>query len=90
MKHTKTFEDYKTVNYSELGNNWSAVYKVKKAKGLIPYIKKADMFIEVDDSNKTIPQNAIYMTKEKAEKLNSIGTELNRLRAEQKEILEKN
>ena len=86
MKHTKKFEEHIVVNSGDLGNNWSAVYKVNKAKGLIPYIKKADMFIEVN-TDKSIPQNVIYMTKEKAKKLNFIGSELNRLRAEQKELL---
>ena len=81
----KKFEDYSIVNSSELGDNWSPEYHINKAKGKTPYIKKKEIFIEVE--TKTIPKDAIYLTPEDADRLNYIGEQINKLKEQQKNIL---
>jgi hypothetical protein len=88
MEHTKKFEDFTSLDFSDLGHNWSADYHVNKKNDKRPYIKKGNIFIEVINSRKkSIPKNAIYLTTIQADKLNKIGDELNRLKELQEEIL---
>jgi hypothetical protein len=88
MKHTKKFEDYTSVNFSDLGHNWSADYHVNKKNDKKPYIKKGNIFIEVINTRKkSIPKGAIYLTSIQVDKLNKIGEELDRLKTLQNEIL---
>jgi len=86
MKRLKKFEDVEIVKKSELGNNWSAEYKVNIAKGLKPYVKKNGIFTEVAN-DKTLPNNVVYLKPNQAKKYNTIGEKIKTLEEEQKSIL---
>lgn len=86
MKTLKNFEEHVIKNLSDLKNNWSAEYHVNMSVGKKPYIKKGEIFIEVEE-NKTIPKNVIYLDPEKVEKYNLLATEIIRLKEEQNNII---
>lgn len=100
MKHIKAFEEvkYKTINKSELDDNWSTEYNIAKKKGLKPFIKVNGGEIEevkltktIKDKNgedkeikvpKSIPKNAIYMTDADANELNNVNNKISKLQEE--------
>ena len=86
MKTLKNFEEHVIKNLSDLKNNWYAEYHVNMSVGKKPYIKKGEIFIEVEE-NKTIPKNVIYLDPEKVEKYNLLATEIIRLKEEQNNII---
>jgi len=86
MKTLKNFEEHVIKNLSDLKNNWSTEYHVNMSVGKKPYIKKGEIFIEVEE-NKTIPKNVIYLDPEKVEKYNLLATEIIRLKEEQNNII---
>jgi len=86
MKRLKKFEEVEIVKKSELGNNWSAEYKVNVAKGLKPYIKQKGIFTEVD-GKESIPRNVVYLKPEQAKKYNKLGEQIKKLEEEQTNIL---
>jgi len=86
MKNLKKFEEHTIVKKSELGNNWSAEYKINIKKGLKPYIKQKGIFTEVD-SKKSIPKNVVYLKPEQAKKYNSLGEKIAKMQEEQENII---
>jgi hypothetical protein len=83
----KKFEEYSVINKNELGNNWSADYHINKQQGKLPHTKKGGYLIQIEEG-KTIPQNAIYLTPEDAQKYNELAKEIIKLQAQQKTILQ--
>lgn len=85
----KKFEDYKILNFSEIGHNWSARFHRNKEKGNFPYTKgPKGILLMVDVKKRNIPRNSIYLNPEQAEKYNEITEEINRLKELQKNILD--
>ncbi len=88
MKHIKRIdESYDSIMSNELDKNWSADYHLNKKSGKFPYIKKDNIFIQIE-KGKSIPKNAIYLTPEKVERYNKISYEIKKLEMIQKTILE--
>lgn len=88
MKNIKTFEDHTTAKFSDMigSKNLSAEYHVNKSKGKKPYVKKDEIFTEVD-IKKSIPKDTVYLTPEQAKKYNKLAEELIRIKEEQKNIM---
>ena len=89
MKNIKTFEDHTTVKLSDImkSKNLSAEYHVNKTKGKKPYLKKDEIFTEIDN-DKSIPKGVVYLTPEQVKKYNKLGKELIRIKEEQKSIID--
>ena len=74
------------VKKSETGNNLSAEYHVNKSKDKKPYIKKNDVYVEVN-IKKSIPTNSKYLTSTQAIKYNKISAQIKKLVELQNKIL---